>query len=81
MNRFSLKKVRIGTTPRKPLRSFKELAEEFGVSCQTLAAYGRQHQLPAPKLSWRSTAVSTTKWYDPEEMRAWWKSVQEKRSA
>ena len=78
MNRYAIKP---GRSRHKPLRSFNEMADEFGVSCKTLAAYGRQHTLPTPKLSFRGAAGSTAKWYDPDEMRAWWKQVQERRSA
>lgn len=57
---------------RKPLRTFKELADEFGVPVTTLAGYiGRDPT--APKLIMRTgNRNKTVSWYDPDAMRAWW---------
>lgn len=64
---------------RKPLRTFKELAEEFGTTPNRLQiAMGRSSTPPPkPALIHRGKAVSTTNsWYHPDEMRAWWAAYQ-----
>jgi hypothetical protein len=64
--------------PRKPLRSFKEMAEEFGITEEILR--GRlQHSENAPKPVFvhKNARSCSNRWYDPAEMRRWWKSIQE----
>jgi len=57
---------------RKPLRSLKELAESFGVSSTRLAGLLGAHNGPKHKLQNKSPRVT---WFDPDEVRAWWKSL------
>jgi hypothetical protein len=72
-NRFAITpelSQRVGR-PHKPLRSFRELAEDFGVSMGKLATELAKNPGPKPKLVHRRHGRSDS-WYDPSEMRAWW---------
>ena len=63
---------------RKPLRSLRELAEEFGVAHKTLQAkLSRCKDAPKPRYSTGSskTASQQNTWYDPDEVRAWWRGL------
>lgn len=74
-NRFALTQKRrqeVGRVRRKPLRSFRELAEEFGVSPATLRGLLAHHPGPEPKFTHRGLRTPSCAWYDPAEMRAWW---------
>jgi hypothetical protein len=62
---------------RKPLRTFKEMAEEFGVSERALAAYLGAKNGPRPEIRSTGNLSVSRSWYDPAEMRRWWKSIQE----
>ena len=69
-------------TRRKPLRSFSEMADEFGLTPMQLRAvffHARQRPLPAVVLVSRSTTANS--WYDPQAFRAWWALEQESRNA
>lgn len=57
---------------RLPLRSVKELAEEFGVTALSLSRYLVGSGLK-PQMVLRHTAVKNT-WYVPGPVRAWWKT-------
>lgn len=63
---------------RKPLRTFSEMAAEFGV---TSGALVRQLQLhpdgaPKPQLTHRSSETrGRATWYDADAFRKWWKSI------
>ena len=58
---------------RKPLRLLCEMAEEFGVSANQLRGIiGHSPDAPKPKLNSHSKAAHI--WYDPDEVRVWWKS-------
>lgn len=57
---------------RKPCRSARELAEEFGVPLMRLVRYLALDG-PAPQLVLRSGYAVRNSWYDPEEVRKWWK--------
>ena len=63
---------------RKPLRSLRELAEEFGVQHKTLQAkLARCKDAPRPIYStghWKTSSQRNT-WYDPQEVRAWWAAL------
>jgi Zn-dependent peptidase ImmA (M78 family) len=64
---------------RKPLRSLRELADEFGVPYKTLQAkLARCKDAPKPIYSTGSskTASQQNTWYDPDEVRAWWASLE-----
>lgn len=65
---------------RKPLRSLRELADEFGVTHKTLQAkLSRCKDAPRPIFSTgdNKTASQRNTWYDPQEVRAWWKARKE----
>jgi hypothetical protein len=62
---------------RKPLRTFKEMAEEFGVSEQAVAVFLGTRDGPKPEIRSTGNCVVNRTWYDPTEMRRWWKSIQE----
>ena len=59
---------------RKPLRTIAELAEELGVPVRTLTSTFAQNDGPKPK--YRTGGGTTVKntWYDPDEVRTWWKN-------
>jgi hypothetical protein len=60
---------------RKPRRSIKELADEFGVTTQQLAAFlGKDPDGPKPVLKAKGTVGNS--WYDPSAVRKWWHSRQ-----
>jgi hypothetical protein len=52
----------------KPLRTFKELAQEFGVTVRELSGAMSAKDAPAPMLKHHNN-----RWYDPDIVRAWWK--------
>jgi hypothetical protein len=58
----------------RPLRTFKEMAEEFGVTTNALrtAMINSRHE-PPKKLLHTSSLTCANSYYDPAEMRAWWK--------
>lgn len=58
---------------RKPLRTFKELCEELGVSMGQMKAYLRRPDAPTPAI-YRHGQIKNT-WYKPEEFRAWFKKI------
>lgn len=60
--------------PRKPLRTIKELAFEFGTTRQTLIAHMTHHNGPLPVFMTKKV------WYDPDEVRAWWKALQQNKT-
>lgn len=69
-----------GGGARKPLRSLRELAEEFGVPHRTLQVkLARCKGAPKPIYSTgdQKTASQRNTWYDPQEVRRWWKSLKE----
>jgi hypothetical protein len=72
-------RVRSGGT-RKPLRSLRELAEEFGVKWQSLHA-AMHHDPDGPKscYSTGNKGVKNT-WFDPDAVRKWWKERKEKQT-
>ena len=65
---------------RKPLRSLRELAEEFGVKWQSLHATMRHDpNSPSPRYSTGHRGVKNT-WFDPDAVRKWWKERKEKQT-
>ena len=63
---------------RKPLRSLRELAEEFGVPHKTLQAklaWCKDAPKPLYKTGSGKTTTQQNTWYDPDEVRAWWRGL------
>lgn len=63
---------------RKPLRSLRELADEFGVPHKTLQAkLARCKDAPRPIYSTghHKTASQRNTWYASQEVRAWWAAM------
>jgi hypothetical protein len=58
---------------RPPLRTFKEMAEEFGVTPNTLSSLTGFRGGPSPILV--AGTVRQQAWYDPAGLRAWWDSI------
>lgn len=72
-------KWKSGKGPRKPLRTIKEMAAEFGVSRCTLSAYIGHHNGPsAMYVSGSQYHRARNTWYDPDALRAWWAELQPK---
>lgn len=64
--------------PRKPLRTFKEMAEEFGITEGLLKSrLQRSENAPKPVLVHKNARRCSNSWYNHAEMRRWWKSIQE----
>jgi len=62
--------------PRKPLKTTKEMAEEFGVSVLTLR--GKMASCGSPPGVFHHTAHTTSNVYhDPDVLRKWWNSIKE----
>lgn len=66
-----------GAKPGVPLRSKQEMAEEFGISMQSLAGLMRTHAgAPKPCITHGTPSTKTKiEHYDPREMRAWYAQV------
>lgn len=56
----------------KPLRTAKELAEEFGISSSRLCGLVGSRNGPKSRLS-----TGSARWFDPDEVRAWWRALPE----
>ena len=64
-----------GRVLRPPLRTFTEMAAEF---CLTNAQLRYQMQIsehnpPKPRIQSHGQLTVSNKYYDPAEMRAWWR--------
>jgi len=60
-------------TKRPPLRTFTEMAEEFGLTLPQLRGHMAKSAHPAPAARIRSHGTSTSNsYYDRQEMRLWW---------
>jgi len=59
---------------REPLRTLKEMADEFGLSPQALRMFMHHHDGPDMALDSRGCSVRGT-WYSPTEMRRWWRGL------
>jgi hypothetical protein len=62
-----------GKKRRKPLRTIKEMAEEFAISPQSLAALIKHKNGPSAKFRTGGTGTTINTWYDPNELRKWFK--------
>lgn len=61
---------------RPPLRTAKELADEFGIDIRKFG--GLLNRKDAPKGVVRNKSFSTSNTYfEPNEVRRWWKSIKE----
>jgi hypothetical protein len=58
-----------------PLRSGKELAEEFGLTKNRFNGLMRRKDAPKPKLKHKSDDAGSNTWYDPKEVRSWWANI------
>jgi hypothetical protein len=69
---------RLASAPRAQLRTFKEMAEEFGIT-ELLLRSKLQHSKDAPKPVFvsKNSRTCSNRWYNHAEMRRWWKSIQE----
>jgi len=72
------------TLRRKPLRTFSEMADEFGLTPHQLLAYMSHARSPAPKKIMRTGSNAhigqNNSWYDPAAFRAWWANEQKLRA-
>jgi hypothetical protein len=66
--------------PFKPLRTITELADELGVTRQWLALNMAHGDGPKPSLRHAGSRAEAT-WYDPDEVRAWWRRFQSQGDA
>lgn len=57
---------------RPPVRTLKEMSEELGVGCASLASLLRWRNGPKAALVSRNPTVH---WYEPKAFREWWKTV------
>lgn len=64
---------KLGKLP--PLRTTKEIAEEFGISVRQLCGFlAKDATSPKPKLvKTNRTTRKQNSWYNQQEMREWWK--------
>ena len=60
---------------RPPKRTSKELAEEFGITQEKLSALIRWNNGPKPFNKYVSMSVGSRTYYDPIEMRKWYKGL------
>lgn len=67
-----------------PLRTMAEMAEEFGVTTGVLhSAFMRHENRPRPMLNRRGDYAGfggNKRYYNPKEVRAWWKSIPESKN-
>ena len=70
-----------GLDRRKPLRTCGELAEELGTAAAPLSRLMRNDPNgPRPVINNRRKNVAQRAiWYDPEEVRRWWRARSEAR--
>jgi hypothetical protein len=59
---------------RKPLRTFTEFVEEFGVPKGVLQYALTEDGAPKVVLTQANKRTTNNRWYDPQEMRQWWKN-------
>ncbi len=64
------------TPARKPLRTFREFVEEFGVSSGVLGQALQDEDAPKPKLLLSNVRTTKNRWYVVKDMRDWWKKRQ-----
>jgi hypothetical protein len=64
--------------PRKPLRTTKEMAEEFGVSFLILRSKMASCGSP-PGVYHHTSRATSNVYHDPDVLRQWWRSINEPR--
>ena len=62
----------VGKPARAPLRTFREFAQEFGVTEPKLRAALSQPGAPTPELIHSNNHTTRNRWYNVKEMRKWW---------
>ena len=62
----------VGKPQRKPLRTFKEMTDEFGVSPGVLMAALRDEGAPSAEMQHFGKNSGNNRWYEPVAMRRWW---------
>ena len=65
-----------GNPARKPLRTFREFVEEFGVSSGVLRQALQDEDAPKPQLIHSNARTTRNRWYVVQDMRDWWKKRQ-----
>ena len=62
---------------RSPLRTSAEIAEEIGIPPNRLRGLMKKLDGPKPELDLRACATGKAKlcWYNPEKVKAWYKSL------
>ena len=78
VNRFAMEKLTKGVrqtkSPRCPLRTTQELADEFGVPIGLLSSRLKTNDGPKPQLQ-QYTSAGRKSFYRLNEMRTWWASL------
>lgn len=74
----------VGTFPkrkqqREPLLTAGEMADELGVSVQSMLRYMRHHNGPKHEMVAKRNATTIT-YFKPSTVRAWWKQVKESKA-
>jgi len=74
----------VGTFPkrkqqREPLLTAAEMAEELGMSMQSMLRYMRHHNGPKHEMVAKRNATTIT-YFKPSAVRAWWKQVKESKA-
>lgn len=65
-------KLNFSRIKHKPLKTFREMLDEFGVSRGVLTYALRDQDSPKPKFIYATNGSPRNTWYDPIEMRKWW---------
>ena len=68
-----------GSGRGRPLKTGKEMAEELGIDPQTFGGLLRVHDGPKQVTNNRGARWAGASYFDPVEVRAWWKTIKEKK--
>ena len=69
-NKSFFKAAHRGSPPR---RTFREMAEEFGVKEHVLGKALQDDGAPKPLFILSNKNTTKNRWYDAQAMRTWWK--------
>lgn len=58
-----------------PMRTSKELADEFGIAHRVLVTLLCREDAPQPGLKYRHTNQTRDSWYDPDAVRRWYAAI------